>query len=71
MARGMRGGETYRIKLKYGVWIDIRYCSHSLFRKKKETLTLSRCLPPEIKQGPGSHLKSDPYRNALDKALGA
>jgi hypothetical protein len=45
MGRRMRGDETYNLKLKYGISIDITYCSHRLFEKKKESLTLSRCPP--------------------------
>jgi hypothetical protein len=63
MGRRMRGDETYNLKLKYGISIDITYCSHRLFEKKKESLTLSRCLPPSSgftsSKFFGSRLKSD------------
>jgi hypothetical protein len=35
----------YSNKLKYGIWIDIRYCFHSLFEKKKGINTFEMSLP--------------------------
>ena len=33
----MRGDEMYDSKIKYGISIDIRFCSDNLFQKKKES----------------------------------